>query len=292
MAYESWKKEVKLSEIKDVKDLTRLKKEWKDVKFFEELSTKFERAWDFDKSFEVNDFILDNFDEYKIEASRWARSIDEIVAWRWEWTWTKWPVERIGQMVYDLTKKYDVKISEKDLPRNAWGIFDVNSQVIWLKSLNNLSTAVHEITHKLNSEFSITENLMKDKEYWVMDELRKLYLSEYVWAKSKDPIEKQLSEWLSVFLQRMLENPRETASLNPIATEYVLWQKNHWSKNLNELLSEAWRVVEYYSWLSDLERKMAKMSGLEMNDKIKLLNAYEKALSVLSDYIYPIEKNS
>lgn len=192
-----------------------------------------------------------------------------------------------------IVKKYAARVGEKYTPRGAKGVFYPGTDNISVTSLNNISTAAHEITHYLDKKYKIFDRLQTTSKAGIREELSKVYLEYYPKAQATHPTEKKISEGIATFFQKAIESPSEMKSKFP--NLYNAFFKQHGSMYhpvFSEFVRDVRIAVKKYQDLDPLQKIGARVTERIQQKKVTdtFLNLKDKFVEEVIDNVHPIAK--
>jgi hypothetical protein len=214
---------------------------------------------------------------------------------------------KIHQSVYDLIKKYNPgkKFAEGHLPHGSAGVRWGDTGNINTSGLNNLSVATHELSHALDHEYSITEELYKkigeSKDgnpiydpltYKERKELTSVYTTFYYGGKKDHPLKTRMVEGYATFIQKYIEHPITITKNYPYLVEqFITPGGKYYNPKVNALIAESNLIISDYQNLSALDAVGAFVTdNLTEIEKKSFLTPAESIYRELTDELYVFEK--
>jgi hypothetical protein len=190
-------------------------------------------------------------------------------------------------------------------PRKRSGVFYPDTKNIFLQTINNISTAAHEVMHFLDDKFGITQvvttktgeakngNPIYDSSTKVeRKQLTEVYLKYYPTARADHKLKKRVEEGMAVLISRYIMNKEETTVEFPdLVNMFFKEGGKYYDSVVNDMVKEAQGIIRRYNQLDPLQ----KIGAIVMSDdrpveKGTWLNIKEKILQEVFDNVYPIEK--
>ena len=212
---------------------------------------------------------------------------------------------KLHSSVSNLINKYAVRIAEGNLKRGTKGTFNNKTHTIRISGMNNVSVAIHEITHGLDLFNNIVGSLMDIKSYSVVGspiyspgtyalrkELSKVYLDNYVDAQDTHSLKLRLTEGYATLLQRYIEAPTYTKENYPLSVKEFLTPGGEFYKPvIGEIIADAKNIVKEYQSLTANKKIGAFITRDNLvTGKKELLNTYDKIVTIIADQVFPIKK--
>lgn len=212
---------------------------------------------------------------------------------------------KLFEKVKALAKKYAERVGEKYTGRRAVGLFFPHTKNIFLRALNNMSVAIHEVTHYLDDKFKIVKPLMEvvgetvsgnpkyAKESLPMRKaLTDVYEKYYPGGRRTHKLEKRLTEGIATFIQKYVEMPtRMTLDYPLLVKEFLSESGKYHDPILNDFIRDAREIIREYQQLDALSKvKSRVVNASQISDVKSFLNLKEKIYTEIADNIFPIEK--
>lgn len=202
---------------------------------------------------------------------------------------------KLGDKVLGLIRKYGKRIGEGYLKPSQLGVFKERGRMIRLRGITSLSTAIHEIAHLLDiSEVGLTNRIITEmgRNNALRNQLKDIYLKYYPGAKKYHKLRKKLVEGFAVFIQKYASSPNEMETYYPDLVEAILFDKDSsiYHPIFNELVFDVRDIIRDYQSLPPLKKTGSRISYDEQREvEAKVLTKEEKARSIATDFIYPLE---
>jgi hypothetical protein len=200
---------------------------------------------------------------------------------------------KLFDQVHDLVKKYAGLVGERYLPRQTSGVYYTETKNIRLKSLNELSVAVHEITHAIDAKVVLSDNLNRTREWDVVGGLTEVYTEMYPTGKKDHPVKKRIVEGLATLIQKTAEMP--TAMEYKYGDLVKMFTKpggKHYVKELDMLLQDTKKIVSQFQKLDSLQKVGAftteNFQQKEARDSF--LGVMDQFRTTTMDAVWPLEK--
>ena len=160
------------------------------------------------------------------------------------------PSFRLHEAVIDLADKYKFRLSEKYPKRKTVGTYWMDMDLVRTKGILDIDTVVHEVTHKINHFEKISEGLKKTE---LETELRRAYLNEYPSPKESASVDTQMSEGLSMIVQRFVADYDYVKRVYPgLYSKLINPQGEYYNTLLGEFIQDMNIAVGKYQSLSPL----------------------------------------
>lgn len=180
---------------------------------------------------------------------------------------------QIYQAVVDMVHKYNpdsgLVQGGKYVSRGAEGTFYRGSANIAVRGLNNLSVAMHELTHAVDKRYGVIENFIKSTK--ITDPLRKrltdLYVQYYPKASAKHPLRLRMLEGYATLAQKYIESPTEiTKNYADLVDAFLKPKGAYYFDSVGEFLADAENVVKAYQQTKPLEKMASRIVYDEIKD--------------------------
>lgn len=212
---------------------------------------------------------------------------------------------KLFEKVNEMIKKYAERVGEQYLPRGAKGVYYHGStRNIRLTSMNELSTAAHEISHYLDEQFDITSKFMAITGYSVKGnpiydpatakirkDITKIYTTYYHGAKDDHKLKLRMSEGFATLIQKYVEMPTTIEQNFPDAVKQILKPGGEfYNDTIGQMLGELKKIVVDFQALTPLDQIGAVVtSDKNKTGKASFLNFLQRFRTEVADEIYPIE---
>ncbi|HEY0770105.1 MAG TPA: hypothetical protein VGD31_07195, partial [Sphingobacteriaceae bacterium] len=198
--------------------------------------------------------------------------------------------------VIKLAKKYNPNstLGQGQNTRGATGTFYTPSRNVRVVGLNDLSVAMHELTHAIDFRTNIIKDLLNTTKTGdrVRKRLTELFLKYYPKAKVGAALNTRMVEGYATLVQKYLEIPNEIErDFKDLVDAFLKPGGKYWKDEVGFFLEDVDYIIKQYQALDPL----AKMSTRVTNDVIdqpneKFLTTADKATMQIFDKLYPIEK--
>ena len=296
------------------KKLTKMKKDGKTENDFMMLEAK--AAEDFaagktttDKSIAINDFIEDNFRKSggrlysktsKTIDTAAKRGVKKVEPKKLTWleklrnrsgakTEVEFKLVTEGQR---LIRKYGKLVSESGTPRRAAGVHYKNTGNILVRSLTDIPTVSHELTHRLDSHLGITDKMRRLGDDSILNDLEEIYLAYYPGANKKASNSLKTREGLATLIENYALNPEIVTEEFPLLVGAILKSTGkYYDKKVAELVADVDSIIGRYQALADID-KVGAMSAADKQiiPANKTFTKADDATTFFADYIHPFEK--
>lgn len=216
------------------------------------------------------------------------------------------PKFKLTEETKNLMRAFGVNTAgEGYLTSHAVGLFHPETDNIRLESMNQISIAIHEISHHLDRGDSIVSNFMKvvgrskDNKPIYDSSTRKfrkrltdIYVEYYGGGKKNHKLRKRLKEGLATFIERMVSNPQSTsAKYQDLISTFLNPSSKFYDKKLVDLISKGRNIVNKYQASDPLTKIGSRItSDNKVIDKQSFLNRRENIITETVDALFPIEK--
>ncbi len=213
---------------------------------------------------------------------------------------------KVFDEVRKMIDKYALRVGERYLPKGAAGVFFPETSDIRLKSMNNLSVASHEITHFLDSQYGISDQILRvvgqtrdgnpiyaPTTFKTRKRLTDLYVEYYPTGKANHPAKKRVVEGIATLFQKFVESPTTMKQKYPdLVNDFIQPGGRYHKKIFDEFLSDLQGIVKEFQKLSDLDKVGSRVTSKFQQDNIKTsyLNLQDRLIQEFVDNVYPIEK--
>lgn len=202
---------------------------------------------------------------------------------------------KLFDKVHGLVKKYAGLVGERYLPRQTSGVYYPKTTNIRLKSLNELSVAVHEITHAIDAKVGLSDKLNASREWDVVGGLTEVYTEMYPSGKSDHPVKKRIVEGLATLIQKTAEMPSAMEyKYGDLVKMFTKPGGKHYVKEFDMLLQDTKEIVRQFQQLDALQQVGAFVTeNIQQKEaRDSFLGARDKIRTETSDAVWPIEKAS
>lgn len=237
-----------------------------------------------------------------VQASYYGTNIDDFEAVGAEGSKEEF---KLFEKVKALCQKYAARLGEKYTGRRAVGLFFPGTKNIFLRALNNMSVAIHEVTHYLDNKFKIVEplkgvvgesvngNPIYAKESLPMRKaLTDVYEKYYPGGKRTHSLKKRLTEGIATFIQKYVEMPTIMTTDYPLLVkEFLSESGKYYDPILTDFIHDAKEIIREYQSLDALSKVKSRVVSAGQIFNVKtFLNLKEKIYTELCDNIFPLEK--
>ncbi len=201
---------------------------------------------------------------------------------------------KLYEKTVELIRKYAKRVGEDYTPRGAVGVLYPQTGNIRLNSLNNLSTAAHEVTHYIDRQTDLVKDIIANTAHAskLRVTLTDLYEEYYPTARRSHKLSKRMEEGVATLVQKYTEQPSIIEAKYPLLVEELLKPTGQFFRpQIAELLQDLQQVIADYQGLAALDKIGARItSGQTPIDKKKFLTPLDNFRTIVFDNIYPIEK--
>jgi hypothetical protein len=204
---------------------------------------------------------------------------------------------KMYESVIKLAHKYNPEstLGQGHTTRGALGTFYTPTRNVRVTGLNDLSVAMHELTHALDYRFKVIKNFIDQTKPG--DPLRKklteLYVQYYPQAKPSDDLRKRMVEGYATLVQKYIELPSDIKNQYPeLVDAFITPGGKYFVDQVSLFVEDVENIIRQYQQLDPL----AKMGTRIVNEQVKDLGT-EKFLSPedvvtreVFDDLYPLEK--
>lgn len=197
---------------------------------------------------------------------------------------------KLYEAVRDLYHELDTRVSEGQNPRGAVGAFYTQSKNITLSSLNNISTASHELFHKLDQTTGLTQKIFGDLD--LMKEISQIYMDKYPGASKFHRLDLKTKEGMAVFMQEYLASPTQAAKDYPLITKEIFTEGGKYADPIyRETLEKFREIVRQYQAANPLEKIASRVVDSPMDTgKKSHFSMLDRVRIGLFDQLHGIEK--
>lgn len=201
---------------------------------------------------------------------------------------------KMAEEVRGLVSKYAVRVGEKYVPRRAEGAYYPETQNIRLKSLNDLSVAVHEITHSIDdTKAGTSRKIIAAKDRETLAGLTEIYATYYAPGKSDHPVRKRIVEGLATLIQKTAETPTIMRDkYGTILDKFIKPEGRYYDKNYADLLTDSHGIVGRFQELDKLGQVGAFVTSKfqQKEARSSFLSVWDKIRTTALDAVWPVEK--
>lgn len=207
--------------------------------------------------------------------------------------------------VQALVNKYAKLFGERYQGKQRLGVFYPQTKNIFLKTVNNLGTAAHEVMHFLDDKFNIATTVMgktgesitgnpvyshetlKERQL-----LTKIYVQYYPDASAKHKLLKRVQEGMAVLVQYYILRPDVITSEYPeLVNMFFKEGGKYYDPTVNAMMKDGQDIMRRYNKLDPLQKIGATvMSDSRPVERESWLNIKEKILQEVFDDVYSLEK--
>jgi hypothetical protein len=198
---------------------------------------------------------------------------------------------KLSEKIREFIKKYAARYGEGFVPRGISGLFQRVTQNIFLKSKNQLGTALHEVIHYMDQKYKVAEKIMrkvpsKDGKKMIYDpktlkyrrELTDAYVRLYANGKRNHKLSKRVKEGMAVFFEYSVFFPKDMAESFPALTHAFFNKKGEfYNQSLKDAFNEAQQIRAEFRQLSPLDQIGARVLSDSFSPEKKFLNPAERA---------------
>lgn len=203
---------------------------------------------------------------------------------------------KIYEHTLNLIHKYNPQatVGQGHTGRKAKGLFYEYTKNIRLKGLNDLSVALHELTHALDKGHGVIKKFVGDTRFGdpLRRSLNRLFLEYYPNAKPSEEVGRKATEGYATLVQKFLESPTEIKQKYPeLVDAFLKPDAPYGFPALQEFLKDAQSVIQQYQNLTPLDKIGARVVDNRIDEVSPTnLNRYDKITQELFDRLDPIEK--
>ncbi len=278
--------------------LLKLKEDGKDQAYFSQLAL--DKSLDYmsgkskiDESAIIEKFIDDHFLQGS-ETAYYARESKALGFFEKRGTAPQGEF-KLYEEGFRLIKKYAKKVSEKYIPRGNAGVMYKDTLNIAVKSLNNISTVIHEIAHVLDKGNLITKKVMTDRSgnKKVIKDLKDVYMKHYSRPSKSAKLETKIIEGFATLVELQVSQPSVVkANYNYTANAFLREGGEFYNPLFKEFLKDSNLIVEKYQGLSSLDKIKSRVvhktrKGREEQGYFKL---FDTIRTQAFDNVWGIEK--
>lgn len=211
---------------------------------------------------------------------------------------------KLFEKTKELIHKYAERIGEKYTGKVAVGKYFRATKNIFVNSMNNLSTVIHEVTHYIDDKVGFTDAIRRtvgtsksgNPIYDPATKLERKLLTqlyvEYYGGKKNHKLEKRMLEGVATLIQKLAEQPKIINDKYPeLVNMFLRKGGKYYNPIITDLLKDARDIIKQYQSIDPLQQVGARVINDERDIvKSSFLNFKEKLLREIVDNIYPIEK--
>jgi hypothetical protein len=203
---------------------------------------------------------------------------------------------KLYQKVIDLAHKYNPKatIGQGHQGKGNNGYFFNRSKNVRVNGMNNLSVAMHELTHALDARNGIIQTLLSNTK--AGDKVRKritdVYLKYYPKAKPHHDLRVRMVEGYATLIENFIKDPQAINRDFPdVVQDFLTPGGKYWTDEVGLFITDVTEIVAQYQALDPL----AKMGARVTNDVIdqpnkQFLTTADLITTETFDKLHPIEK--
>lgn len=210
------------------------------------------------------------------------------------------PAFKLSERIKELINALDTNYTRYVAPGSV-GTFYTRSKNIALQSINDISTAQHELSHLIDDRLGVTEKIMAvtgrtsrglpiyDRTTKaVRDRLTEIYVQYYPGAHKGDKLKIRMMEGYAVLQQKWLENPTLIKAQYPDLVKQFIEDAPDLQKQLNEGMR---KISEDWQGLNANDVIGAVVGDETKNTKAKdFLNVLERIEEKVVDNVARFEK--
>ena len=190
-----------------------------------------------------------------------------------------------------LADKYGELITERNTPRGAAGAHYTQTGNITVRSLGDIPTVVHELSHNLDKKFGLAEKIGKSNDIGLKANLVKAYQDLYPGAKPSDPTDLAIKEGIPSLITKYALSPTATKKKYPIAVKELLEGDGPLADKLQKsLVKDFGEIIEEYSKLTDQQiiaaRRVSDKRAAKTTGGVSPIAQF---VGGFSDHIHPLE---
>lgn len=200
---------------------------------------------------------------------------------------------KIFNALVEFINKFNPKgrLAQKTRNANVLGTYYVRTKNIDVKSLNDFATAIHEVTHAIDIQNKIVENLTNAEKEALADYFEIAYPGADMMKSS--PLNLKATEGLAMLAQNYVTFPTDMLN-NP--TTFALIDRHIFNGNekFKEMITEAFRISREYNALPLVEKISGRVANSnkvsQPNEKGFTQTKVQKTEQYLLDAIAPLER--
>lgn len=197
----------------------------------------------------------------------------------------------LSNRVAALVKKYAERFGENYNPKGSLGVFFPKSKNIFLISKNEISTAVHEVTHFLDQKLGIKEKICTKGNVEMKENLTNVYVEHYPGGRKNHKLATRLTEGLAKFFERYIMAPLETKAEFPYLYNNLIVEGGaYYEPLMKDFIKDAREIINDYQSLDPLSKIGARVVDLHNPNTTPFLTKFERYGVYLVDDKYPAEK--
>lgn len=207
------------------------------------------------------------------------------------------------EFVRQLAAKYAERIGEGYTQGNI-GLYHPETHNVRINGINNVSTAVHEITHHIDRTNKIVDQIMQVTGYTkdgkpkydsatlsLRKEMTTMYEQYYPTGKHEHELQKRMVEGIATLVQKYVEMPATVEQNFPnITREFLKEGGKYYNEKIGGMIADTREFTAKYQDLSALDKVSAYVTS-EGNEtgKESFLSVGQQIRTFMADAIYPIE---
>ena len=212
---------------------------------------------------------------------------------------------KLSEEVRNIFDKYDTRVGERYVSGDA-GRFYKETENVRLRALNDVSTASHELTHRLDQKNRIMEQVYtpigatedgKPKYDPALFQFRKemtgVYTKYYPGGKKNHKLKKRMVEGYATFIQKFIEQPTRIREEFPTLTKEILQTGGRFQNDeVNAMAKDYHELIGKYQALDPLSKIGARVTQVFKQNDLEggFLNLWDKVVTQIVDEIHPLVK--
>lgn len=211
---------------------------------------------------------------------------------------------KIYEKVDSIIHKYAARFGERYTPKGTVGALYPDTGNIFLRGANALFTAIHEVTHYIDTKEGISNAALRlkgiskngqpiyDPSTKVLrKEMTDFYTHNYPGGRKTHKLSRRMAEGLARFVEMYVYKPTYIKNNYPYLYNHVLKQGGEFFNTTTlDLVRDSRNVVEEYQALSPTQKILARQLSKERKIANSYLSTPEKIYTEVVDALFPMEK--
>jgi len=191
---------------------------------------------------------------------------------------------KIANELLGLADKYDALLTERFTKRGALGTYTPKTNLTNIRGINDLSTFVHELTHRVDAGTGLYDKLSGSN---LFKELKGVYLAEYPGGRESASKYVKTKEGLAMLVERFIEQPSQTKEkYGGLVKEILTPGGTFYDKTLGEFIKDSQNIVKKYQGLDAIDQILAYIEpeeGIAVPKKNGIFSAWDRISSFFQD---------
>jgi len=191
---------------------------------------------------------------------------------------------KIANELLGLADKYDALLTERFTKRGALGTYTPKTNLTNIRGINDLSTFVHELTHRVDAGTGLYDKLSGSN---LFKELKGVYLAEYPGGRESASKYVKTKEGLAMLVERFIEQPSQTKEkYGGLVKEILTPGGTFYDKTLGGFIKDSQNIVKKYQGLDAIDQILAYIEpeeGIAVPKKNGIFSAWDRISSFFQD---------